>query len=161
MVAGLGAAKGDHDDAALVPSMFASKVVLLVNTASLCGFTPQLAALQALHEKYSDLGLVVLGVPCNDFGQQEPWEEERVAEFYQEEYGVTFPVTGKVSITDEDTRHPFYSMVGDEFGEGVLPTWNFHKFLLDRSGEVRGIYPPAMTPNDPEIISAVTQALEE
>lgn len=132
--------------------------ILVVNTASECGFTPQYRDLQALQERYADDGLVVLGVPCNDFGGQEPGDEAAIQAFCQRDYGVTFPMTAKQS-TIGGNAHPFYRWIGTQLGEDALPKWNFHKYLIDRQGELCGMWPSRVTPLSSEVGDAVEAAL--
>jgi glutathione peroxidase len=122
-------------DAAINFADFKGKKILVVNVASECGFTPQYADLQELQQKYSDK-LVVVGMPCNDFGGQEPGSNTEIQQFCQKNYGVTFPITSKVVIKG-DKKHPIYAWLTDESKNGVKDTsvnWNFHKFLLDENG---------------------------
>ena len=135
------------------------KLTLVVNTASECGYTPQYAELQQLWERYRERGLVVLGVPCNDFGAQEPGEAPQIGAFCQKNYGVTFPLTAKAGITGAATRHPFYQSVAQALGEDQLPRWNFHKFLVGADGELLGGWPSKVSPLAKEITDAVEAAL--
>lgn len=135
------------------------KAVLIVNTASECGYTPQYAELQQLWEKYRERGLVVLGVPCNDFGAQEPGDAARIGAFCQKNYGVTFPLAGKAEIVNMQTRHPFYRAVAAELGDDQLPRWNFHKYLVAADGALLGTWPSKVAPLSSEITAAVEQAL--
>jgi len=135
------------------------KPTLVVNTASECGYTPQYAELQQLWERYRERGLVVLGVPCNDFGAQEPGEAPQIGAFCQKNYGVTFPLAAKVGITGPATRHPFYQSVAQALGEDHLPRWNFHKFLVGANGELLGGWPSKVSPLAKEITDAIEGAL--
>ena len=135
------------------------KPTLVVNTASECGYTPQYAELQQLWERYRERGLVVLGVPCNDYGAQEPGEGPQIGAFCQKNYGVTFPLTAKAGITGAATRHPFYQSVAQALGEENLPRWNFHKFLVGANGELLGGWPSKVSPLAKEITDAVEAAL--
>ena len=137
---------------------FGGSAVLVVNVASACGFTPQYRELQNLWEAKSDKGLVILGVPCNDFGRQEGGAEGEIASFCDQNYHVTFPMTGKVDIIGAD-RHPFYEWVRYELGDNALPKWNFHKYLVDRHGALAGSFNPQTAPLGPEILSRIRQAL--
>ncbi|AOZ73242.1 glutathione peroxidase [Boudabousia tangfeifanii] len=126
---------------------FRGKVVLVVNTASKCGFTPQLAGLQELHEKYADRGLAVLGFPCNQFGNQEPGEAEEISEFCSINYGVSFQMFAKVEVNG-DGAHPLWQWLREQKG-GVLGNkikWNFTKFLIDPQGEVVDRFAPTTKP---------------
>jgi glutathione peroxidase len=138
---------------------FAGRAVLLVNVASACGFTPQYNGLQDLHDAKERHGLTVLGAPCNDFGRQEPGDDAAIAGFCSTTYGVTFPMTGKIEIVTP-TRHPFYEWVLTTLGEGALPKWNFHKFLIGKSGELAGSFGPSVTPLGPEMLGGVKAALD-
>jgi len=124
--------------------------VLVVNVASFCGFTPQYTELQKLHETYGPKGLVVLGVPSNDFGAQEPKTEAEIAKFCETNYGVTFPMTAKQKVVGMDA-HGLYQWIGGEAGEGALPKWNFHKYLIDKDGKLAGSWPSKVGPLSPEI----------
>ena len=123
------------------------EVVLVVNTASQCGYTPQLAGLETLYETYRSQGLTVLGFPCNQFGGQDPGSDEEIGEFCQKNYGVTFPMFAKVDVNGSD-EHPLYTWLKSEKG-GVLDSkikWNFTKFLVARDGTVIGRYSPTTKP---------------
>ncbi|MBN9421652.1 MAG: glutathione peroxidase [Candidatus Accumulibacter sp. 66-26] len=127
---------------------YAGKVLLIVNTASECGFTPQYAGLEALHQRYGEQGLVVLGFPCNQFGAQEPGSAEEIGAFCEKNYGVGFPMFAKIEVNGEHA-HPLYRYL-KEHARGVLGSeaikWNFTKFLVDRSGEVVDRYAPTTPP---------------
>jgi glutathione peroxidase len=141
--------------------MTGGKVALVVNVASRCGLTPQYAALEALHEQYSDRGFTVIGVPCNQFDGQEPGTRSEIADFSSMTYGVTFPMTDKVNV-NEPGRHPIYAeltAVDDDEGEAGDVEWNFEKFLLDRAGVVVRRFRPDMTPDDPRILKAIEATL--
>lgn len=135
------------------------KPTLVVNTASECGYTPQYAELQQLWEKYRERGLVVLGVPCNDFGAQEPGAAAQIDTFCRKNYGVSFPLAAKVRIVDSAARHPFYASVAQALGEDQLPRWNFHKFLVGADGELVGGWPSKVSPMAKEITDAIEGAL--
>jgi glutathione peroxidase len=135
------------------------KPTLVVNTASECGYTPQYAELQQLWERYGGRGLVVLGVPCNDFGAQEPGEAPQIGAFCQKNYGVSFPLAAKVEIVNAGARHPFYQSVAQALGEGQLPRWNFHKFLVGADGTLLGGWPSKVSPLAREITDAIESAL--
>ncbi|HLN76449.1 MAG TPA: glutathione peroxidase [Nocardioidaceae bacterium] len=134
---------------------------LLVNVASKCGLTPQYSGLESLHEKYADQGFTVVGVPCNQFGGQEPGTSEEIAEFCSSTYGVTFPMTEKIEVNGED-RHPIYTALvetPDEEGRTGDVQWNFEKFLVDGSGSVVARFSPGVVPEDPRLVEAVEGAL--
>ncbi|MDX1527545.1 MAG: glutathione peroxidase [Gammaproteobacteria bacterium] len=137
---------------------FAGQPVLVVNTASECGYTPQYAGLQSLWRDYREDGLIVLGVPSNDFGGQEPGDESRIKAFCELSYGVDFPLTSKVSVLGGGA-HPFYRWIESEFGEAAAPRWNFHKYLLDADGALIAMWPSEVDPRSEEIENAVKALL--
>jgi glutathione peroxidase len=151
----------DNNEREMTPDVFFGKVVLVVNTASLCGLTPQLGELQILWEKYRSDRLVVLAIPCNDFGQQEPWSEKEIEEFYINKYKVDFPVAGKQAVLSPDERHEFYEELAYTWGENVLPTWNFAKFLIGRDGELAGMWSPETSPLDDTVVKGIEAALSK
>jgi glutathione peroxidase len=122
--------------------------LLLVNTASQCGFTPQYGKLQSLWEEYRPSGLVVIAVPCDEFGNQEPGSDEDINAFCESRYGVTFPITAKQSIIGADP-HPLFVAMREEFTADILPRWNFHKYLFGRDGELIDHFPSKVEPDDP------------
>lgn len=128
---------------------YKGKKVLLVNVASKCGYTPQYEDLQNLHEQFGNK-VVILGVPANNFGGQEPGSNENIAEFCQANYGVTFQMLEKISVVGKD-RHPLYKWLEEQ--SGSVPNWNFCKYLLNEKGEVLGFYPSAVNPLDEQITS--------
>jgi glutathione peroxidase len=139
----------------------AGEVVLVVNTASECGYTPQLAGLEALHQAYRDRGFTVLGFPCNQFGEQEPGSHEEIATFCSTNYGVTFPMFEKIEVNGED-RHPIYqelTKTADTEGHDGDIRWNFEKFLVDRDGNVVGRFGPQVEPESDEVVGAIEAAL--
>lgn len=122
--------------------------ILLVNTASECGFTPQYERLQKLWEEYRPNGLIVLGVPCNEFGGQEPGEDEEIIEFCSSRYDVTFPMTTKQVILGQGA-HPLFIAMREEFTSDILPRWNFFKYLFGRDGNLIQHWPSKVLPDDP------------
>ena len=134
---------------------FVGQPVLLVNTASFCGFTYQYEALQALWERYRDQGLVVLGVPSQDFGRQEYGSEGEIKQFCELTYGIEFPMTSLETVKGEEA-HPLYRWIAEEIGPARgVPRWNFHKVLLSPEGEVVGAWPSRVEPNAPEITAEI------
>ncbi len=148
----------DINGADLPMSGFAGKPVLLVNVASACGFTPQYADLQKLHETYGPKGLVVLGVPSNDFGAQEPGTEQQIRTFCETRFGVTFPMTAKQKVIGA-SAHPLYRWIAAELGEGAAPRWNFHKYLIGRDGQLLEAWSSRVGPMSKEVTGAVEKAL--
>ncbi len=139
-------------------SAFAGKAVLVINTASECDYTPQYKDMEQLWEDWRDKNLVVLGVPSNDFGAQEPGNENEIKEFCTSRYGVSFPLTAKQKVVGSDA-HPLYRWIVDEVGEVAAPKWNFHKYLIGPQGELAGLWSSDIAPNDDEIISTITNTL--
>lgn len=142
-------------------AQYKGKVVLLVNVASKCGLTDQYEQLEALHEKYAAQGLAVVGVPCNQFGKQEPGSDAEIAEFCSETYKVKFDLLSKVDVNGE-TACPLYkhltALETKPQGPGKI-SWNFEKFLLDREGNVVGRYSPRTAPDAPEVVKAIEESL--
>ena len=137
------------------------RAVLVVNVASKCGLTPQYTGLEELQERYADKGFTVIGVPCNQFGGQEPGTAEEIATFCSATYGVTFPLTEKIDVNG-DTRHPLYAELTttpDAEGTAGDVQWNFEKFLLGTDGAVLRRFRPRTEPTSPEVIEAIEAAL--
>ncbi|MBM3504571.1 MAG: glutathione peroxidase [Alphaproteobacteria bacterium] len=134
------------------------KVVLVVNTASACGYTPQYAALEKLWQRYRNRGLVVLGVPSNDFGAQEPGNEQEIQAFCTSRFAVSFPMTAKQTVVG-GKAHAFYRWVTKEAGEAAAPRWNFHKILIGKDGALAGVFPSKVDPLSKELTDAIDAAL--
>jgi glutathione peroxidase len=148
---------GDH----VSLKSYHGKVVLLVNVASKCGFTPQYAGLEAVYEKYKDRGLVIVGVPANNFAQQEPGTNEEIKKFCSNKYNVTFPMMAKVSVLGDDET-PLYRFLTDTSANPKIGgdiKWNFTKFLFDRNGKPVARFEPAVKPDAPEVAAAIEAAL--
>lgn len=139
---------------------YKGSVVLVVNTASKCGLTPQYEALQALHEKYKDQGLVVIGFPCNDFGQQEPGTESEVKAFCKQNYDVSFPLFAKITVKGKETAPLYKKLIGSEKFGGEIK-WNFTKFLLDRDGKIVARFEPKEKPDDPKVIETIEATIKQ
>jgi glutathione peroxidase len=139
-------------------SQWRNKVLLVVNVASFCGFTPQYEGLQKLWERYESRGLVVIGVPANDFGAQEPKSENEILEFCQGAFGVNFPMTTKQTVVGSQA-HPFYLWARDTLGLTSTPRWNFHKYLVGRDGKLIGGFGSSVTPLSDTMINAIEKAL--
>lgn len=149
----------DRIDGGPLPlTTFKDKVVLVVNTASKCGLTPQYDGLEKLYSDYKDRGLVVLGVPCNQFMGQEPGSEAEIQTFCSTTFGIDFPMTAKVDVKG-DEAHPFYKWAADELGEPAVPVWNFHKILIGKNGEAIQAFGPRTEPLDAEVTAAIEAAL--
>ncbi len=134
---------------------YAGRVLLVVNTASFCGFTPQYKALEALHNRYKDRGLVVLGFPSNDFSQ-EKGSNQQIAEFCESTFGVKFPMFVKTAVTGPGA-HPLYRQLTTQAGQA--PAWNFHKYLVGRDGKVAASYPGATAPDSPALLRELDKLL--
>ena len=141
---------------------FKGKVILVVNVASKCGFTPQYTALQAVYEKYKDSGLVVLGFPANNFGAQEPGTNEEIKTFCSRKYSVTFPMYSKISVKGDDQAelYQYLTKTADPTHTGDIK-WNFTKFLVDRQGKVVARFEPEVTPDSSGVTSAIEKLLKQ
>jgi glutathione peroxidase len=140
---------------------YKGKVILVVNVASQCGYTPQYSALEATYEKYKDEGLVILGFPANNFGAQEPGTNEEIKTFCTRKYSVTFPIYAKISVKGAD-QAPLYAYLTKDTPAGIRGEikWNFTKFLVDRNGNVVQRFEPAVTPDSKEVIAAIEKQLK-
>lgn len=136
---------------------YAGKVLLVVNTASQCGYTPQYGGLEALYRKYKARGLVVLGFPSNDFGGQEPGSNREIAAFCVNQYAIDFPMFAKIPVKGKEA-HPFYAQLAKT--TGTAPRWNFHKYLIDRSGSKVMSFDTRLEPTDPGLVAAIERLLE-
>ena len=141
-------------------SNYKGKVLLIVNTASQCGFTPQYEGLEKLYAAYKDKGLVIIGVPSNDFGTQEPGSSEEIAHFCKLNYGVSFPMASKEIVSGDDA-HPFYKYAKKKLGFGTAPKWNFHKYLVNRKGVLIDYFNSTTSPDSSRVKSAIESALSE
>lgn len=140
---------------------YKGKVVLLVNVASRCGFTPQYSALEATYEKYKDRGFVIVGIPANNFGAQEPGSNQEIKTFCTSKYRVTFPMLAKVSVKGDDMT-PLYQFLTDKSANpqtGGEIQWNFTKFLIGPDGHVKARFEPEVTPDSPQVTTAIEKAL--
>jgi glutathione peroxidase len=146
------------DGGALPLAAWRGKPVLVVNTASECGFTPQYADMEKLWQRYRDQGFVLLGVPCNDFGAQEPGSEAEIKKFCEKNFAVDFPLAAKEKAVGPDA-HPFYRWIAAELGEGGAPRWNFHKYLIAPDGALAGAWPSRIGPMDAAITREIDKAL--
>src|ERR1700733_6471656 len=143
-------------------SQFKGKVVLLVNVASPCGYTPQYSALEAIYEKYKAQGFVIVGFPANNFGAQEPGTNEEIKTFCSRKYSVTFPLYSKVSVKGDDET-PLYQYLTKQTAPPISGEikWNFTKFLVDKNGKVVQRFESAVTPDSPEVVSAIEKLLKQ
>lgn len=141
------------------PETLEGKAVVFVNVASECGYTPQYEGLQALYEARKSDGLVIVGVPSNQFGGQEPGTPEQIQQFCKLNYGVTFPLLEKQDVKGKDQSPLYANLVGSEVGGGVDVAWNFEKFVVARNGQVIARFPSRVAPSDPQLAAAIEQAL--
>ena len=150
------------DNKPMPMAAYQGQVVLVVNTASQCGFTKQYADLEHVYQLYKDQGFVVIGVPCNNFGGQEPASEQDIAAFVKDKYGVTLPMTAKYDVKG-DNAHPFFAWAAAQTESGFLkpsaPKWNFHKYLIDRSGAVSEAFGSHVNPQSDKMIAAIEKLL--
>ncbi|MEA2753884.1 MAG: glutathione peroxidase [Aliidongia sp.] len=146
------------DDAPMPLAAYRGQVMLVVNTASYCGLTPQYEGLEALHRRLGHSGLVVIGVPANDFGMQEPGTADEIKNFCTTKFAVDFPLTAKERVIGEEA-HPFYKWAATKLGDDAAPKWNFHKYLVGRDGELVGVFGSRVEPTAPDLVAAVEAAL--
>ena len=139
-------------------STFNGKAILLVNVASKCGFTKQYDDLQKLYENFKDKGLIVLGVPTNQFGGQEPGTESEIKNFCETNFNITFPMTSKYDVKG-DNAHPIYIWAKDTFGKSTVPKWNFHKILINKNGKIEDTFVSFTSPLSKKIIKKLNQIL--
>ncbi len=137
---------------------YAGNVLLIVNVASYCGYTSQYAGLQKLHEHYHSQGFTVLGFPCNDYGMQEPDPKEKIQQFCSTQYGVTFPMFDKICARGAE-QHPLYAKLSHSVEPKGEVAWNFEKFLINKDGEVVRRFKSAVSPESPELVTAIEQVL--
>ena len=145
-------------DETITLSDYKDKVVLIVNTASKCAFTDQYEELESLYDEYKDKGLVVLGVPSNDFGAQEPGTEKQIADFCRLTYSVSFPMTAKYAVVGNNA-HPFYQDAKKILGFGTGPKWNFHKYIVNKNGELVDYFHSTTSPKSNKIMNVLTAEL--
>ncbi len=137
---------------------YKGKVLLIVNTASKCGFTGQYDGLEKLYQAYKGQGLVIIGVPSNDFGGQEPGSEKEIVQFCRLNYGVSFPMTGKLVVSGDDA-HPFYYYARESLGYLASPKWNFHKYLIGRDGMLIDHFHSTTAPDSERLVNAIKEEL--
>ena len=148
----------DINEVTLALDKFKNKTVLLVNVASNCGFTKQYSELQELYDKYSEKGLVVLGVPSNQFGGQEPGSNNEIKDFCETNFSITFPMTTKIDVKGENA-HPIYLWAKENYGNAAVPKWNFHKILINRQGKIEDTYSSFTKPMSKKLTSKIEEIL--
>ena len=136
----------DLDGSELSLAEFRDKVIIVVNVASQCGFTNQYEDMQKIWEKYQAKGVVMLGIPSNDFGQQEPGSNKEIKNFCEAKFGITFPMTGKVSVKGSEA-HPFYIWAKENHGKSAVPKWNFHKIIINKEGKIEKTFSSMTNPS--------------
>ena len=144
----------DINNEVLNLSEFKGKTVLLVNVASKCGFTKQYTGLQTLYDNYKNKGFIVLGVPSNQFGGQEPGSNDEIKDFCETNFNITFPITDKVDVKG-DNAHKLYKWAKDNFGNGTIPKWNFHKILINKDGKIQDTFNSFTSPLSNKIIKQI------
>ena len=148
----------DLDGSVLKLSEYKDKVIVVVNVASQCGFTKQYEDMQKVWDKYQEKGIIMLGVPSNDFGNQEPGSSKDIKNFCEAKFGITFPMTGKVVVKGENA-HPFYKWAKENHGKSAIPKWNFHKIIIGKDGKVFDTFASITNPSSKKFISAIEKAL--
>ena len=141
-------------------SKFKNKVIIVINVASKCGFTKQYEDMQKVWDKYQKKGLVILGVPSNDFGKQEPGNSKEIKKFCETNFGITFPITEKVSVKGENA-HPFYVWAKNNHGKSAIPKWNFHKIVVNKSGKIEDTFASITNPSSKRFISLLENMLSK
>ena len=149
----------DLDGNILKLSEYKDKVIVVVNVASQCGFTKQYEDMQEVWEKYQQKGIVMLGVPSNDFGNQEPGNSEEIKNFCEAKFGITFPMTEKVSIKGENA-HPFYKWAKENYGNSAVPKWNFHKIIIGKNGKIEDTFASITNRSSKKFINSLEKALD-
>jgi len=150
----------DLDGSELSFNEYKGKVIVVVNVASKCGFTKQYEDMQNIWEKYEEKGLVMIGVPSNDFGQQEPGSSEEIKNFCEAKFGISFPMTEKVSVKG-DNAHPFYLWAKKNFGNEAVPKWNFHKIIINKEGKVETTFTSITSPSSKKFVSTIEKNLNK
>ena len=148
----------DLDGSALNLSEYKGKVIIIVNVASQCGFTKQYEDMQNIWEKYQSKGIVMLGIPSNDFGKQEPGTSEEIKNFCEAKFGITFPMTEKVSVKGPES-HPFYIWARENYGKSAIPKWNFHKIIVGRNGKIDDTFASITNPSSKKFIEAIERSI--
>ena len=148
----------DLDGSKLQLSNFKNNVIVVVNVASQCGFTSQYEDMQKIWEKYQSKGIVILGVPSNDFGKQEPGSNEEIKNFCEAKFGISFPMTEKVMVKGPEA-HPFYVWARENHGKSAIPKWNFHKIIIDKEGKINETFTSITNPSSKKFIKALEKLI--
>ena len=149
----------DLDGSPLNLSEYKNKVIVIINVASQCGFTKQYEDMQKVWKKYQSKGIVMLGIPSNDFGKQEPGNNKEIKNFCEAKFGITFPMTEKVSVKGENA-HPFYKWAKQNHGKSAVPKWNFHKIIIGKDGKIADTFASVTNPSSNQFIKAIEMALD-
>ena len=149
----------DLDGSPLKLSEYKNKVIIVINVASQCGFTKQYEDMQKVWEVYQDKGIIMLGVPSNDFGNQEPGTSEEIKNFCEAKFGITFPMTEKIIVKGENA-HPFYKWASENHGKSAIPKWNFHKIIIGKDGKVIDTFASLTNPSSNKFIKVIEKALD-
>ena len=139
-------------------SEYKDKIIVIVNVASQCGFTSQYEDMQTMWDKYQNKGLVIIGVPSNDFGNQEPGSSSEIKNFCEAKFGITFPMTEKVSVKGNDA-HPFYLWAKEDYGSGAVPKWNFHKIVVGKNGKIIDTFASITKPTSKKFVKLIEENL--
>ena len=148
----------DLDGSPLNLSEYRGKVIVAINVASQCGFTSQYEDMQQIWEKYQSKGIIILGIPSNDFGQQEPGSNEDIKNFCEAKFGISFPMTEKVSVKGSDA-HPFYIWARENHGKSAIPKWNFHKIIIDKNGKIAETFSSITKPSSKKFIKILEKLI--
>ena len=149
----------DLDGSELNLNKFKNKVIVVVNVASQCGFTKQYEDMQKVWDNYQDRGVVMLGVPSNDFGKQEPGTSKEIKNFCEAKFGITFPMTEKVSVKGSEA-HPFYIWARENYGKSAIPKWNFHKIIIDKNGKIAETFSSITNPSSKKFIEVLDRLIK-
>ncbi len=148
----------DLDGSIISLSNFKNKVIVIVNVASKCGFTNQYEDMEMIWDKYKSKGLVIIGVPSNDFGSQEPGTASEIKNFCEAKFGITFPMTEKVIVKGDDA-HPFYLWAKENYGKSAIPKWNFHKIVINKEGKIVDTFASITNPSSKRFIEFIEKIL--
>ena len=148
----------DLDGSPLNLSEYRGKVIVAINVASQCGFTSQYEDMQQVWEKYRSKGIIILGIPSNDFGKQEPGSNEDIKNFCEAKFGISFPMTEKVSVKGSEA-HPFYIWARENYGKSAIPKWNFHKIIIDKNGKIAETFSSITNPSSKKFIKALEKLI--
>ena len=149
----------DIDGSTLNLSEYKAKIIVVINVASQCGFTSQYEGMQEVWEKYQKKGVIIIGVPSNDFGNQEPGTNKEIKNFCEAKFGITFPMTEKVSVKGSEA-HPFYIWARENYGKSAIPKWNFHKIIIDKNGKIAETFYSITNPSSKKFIEVLDRLIK-